>query len=110
MAMLIAPPKRTALNGGGADYGKNKLCGARGVKSFVGKIAVIKSGDGEHAHEIQKNCRTERKPTPTYKKYSEAAEMQKNKRQDADEFHFVRPGADGGEVAVAVVGIKPLGQ
>ncbi|MEI9863836.1 MAG: hypothetical protein WDN00_04650 [Limisphaerales bacterium] len=36
--------------------------------------------------------------------------MQQQERQHADEFNLVRLGADGGKIAVAMVGVEPLRQ
>ena len=110
MAMLVTPPQRAALNSGRAKHGKEKLRRARRGKCFMGKVAMIKPGDGKHPHQIQHHRRADGEPAPAREKNSEAAEVQKNKRQHADEFHFVRLGADGGNIAVAVVGVEPVNQ
>ena len=53
MAMMGCPPKRTALDTGGADRGENKLHRPRSAERFVRKIPVVKTGDGKHANGIQ---------------------------------------------------------
>lgn len=64
VSMLVTPPQGPALNRHGAEDGKQKLRRARGVKGFMGKIPVIKTGDGKHAQQVQRRGRGHGKPAP----------------------------------------------
>ncbi len=106
--VLVTPPQRTALHGGGAQDGEQKLRQPRGVERFMRKIAVIKTGHRKHPDKIHGRCHRHRRPAPAHEKHPQATEMQQNERQNADKFHFVWPGADGGQIGVAIIGIEPM--
>ena len=78
------------------------------MKSFVGKIAVVKSGDGKHPHEIEANRRGNGRPAPADPKDREAAEMKDEEGNGAEPFDAVGFGLDGGLIFVAVIRVNPL--
>src|ERR1700704_2221782 len=52
MAMMCGPPDRTTLHGRGPEQPEYELAGPRSLESAMRKVAVIKAGDGEHAHDV----------------------------------------------------------
>ena len=53
VAMVGSPPQRSALHTGGAYQGEQELHRTRGAERLVREIAVIETGQGEHAHGVE---------------------------------------------------------
>ena len=102
-----SPPERAALDGGIAQDGKDELRGARGVEGPVGKIAVIKPGDGKHAHEIE-NRRPQTagqlQPTRNTPRQPRWRKMKGMQRRQVD---AIRLCAHGIGAFREVIGVKP---
>ncbi len=56
VAVMRGPPDGPALHGRGAEHAEQELRNARSLERLVREIAVIETGDGEHAHEIQRHA------------------------------------------------------
>ncbi len=108
MAMLLRPPQGAALDGGGADDREAKLRKARGLESAMGKIAVIKSGDGEHSDHIKRERGYHCCPTPTHPNKAQATDVQTEEGKAAYPIDAIGLCFDFRDVAVAKVRVKPL--
>jgi len=108
LAVMVGPPQRPALRGGGAEHSKEELHRPRGRKTSMREITVIKSGDGEHPHPIQRHRHRHRRPTPTHPEHAKAARMEKHERSAAAEVHPVLSSASGRYIVACKVRIKPL--
>lgn len=75
VAMDACPPEGTSLEGGAAPNGHDKLEGAGGAEGAMGKIAVVETGDSEHANHVEANGDDDGGRTPTNCQDQEAAEM-----------------------------------
>lgn len=80
MAMRGSPPQGAALHGGVSDDREDELKSPRGFVRAMRKVAVIETGDCEHADEIERDRRDDRDGANTDPDYSEAAEVQKDER------------------------------
>src|SRR5271168_2290601 len=78
--MMRRPPQRAALHGGRADHREYKLRGARSLERSMRKIAVIESGDGEHADEIQRDADADRDRAPSDPNHSQAHQVNDHER------------------------------
>jgi hypothetical protein len=66
VAMMGRPPDRAALHRRGAQQAEDELTDARGLEGAVRKVAMIETGDGEHAHHVERHVTpsaTQLKPT-----------------------------------------------
>ncbi len=70
------PPERTALTCGSAQNGHDELRRATRAECAVGKIAVVESGDEEHAQHIERDSRGEGRCAHPDCKNHQASEMQ----------------------------------
>jgi hypothetical protein len=52
VSMVGSPPQWAALYGAGTDDAENELSDARSFERAMREIAVIKTGDREHAYEV----------------------------------------------------------
>jgi len=56
VSMMTGPPERAFLRTGRSKKREKKLKGAARLVGAMGKITVIRAGDGEHANEIEGNA------------------------------------------------------
>ena len=82
MAMVRGPPQRSALHGGGAEHGEHELPAARGAERAMREVAVVEGGDREHAHREEGGGEPRCKRAPAGPDRAEAAEMQRDERDD----------------------------
>src|SRR5258707_13827003 len=62
VGMMSCPPNRTALYRRGAQHGEDELPDPRGLEGAMGEIAMIEAGDGEHAHQMERDRHRQRDP------------------------------------------------
>ena len=108
LAMVISPPERPALDGGGTQHREEELHRPRGLETPMRKVAVVKPRDGEHPHPVEDHRHRHCRPTPADPEDPEASRVQQQERRAAPEVHLVRLGPGDGEVIAAVVRIEPL--
>ena len=75
MPMMISPPERSALRGGGSPQGEKELADPAGAVSFMGEVPVVDAGDSEHADEIKRDRGADRKGTPTGPDHGKTCEV-----------------------------------
>ena len=79
VTVMGSPPDRSALDGRIPQNGKQKLPYSIRLKCLMGKIPVIKSGDGKHPKDVKQNGDDNRRPAPPDPDDAQAARMQDNK-------------------------------
>jgi len=89
VAVMGGPPERSALDGGIAENREDELPEAAGLIRLVGKIAVIETRDGEHAHEIEHQRGRRRDPAPPHPDDPEAHGVQNDEGGNPQPFHPV---------------------
>jgi hypothetical protein len=81
IAMVRCPPQGPALHAGSSDGGEDELQHPRGLERAVRKVAVIKTGEREHAQRVQRHRHAYRKPRRTDPEHRQASQMQRNEGQ-----------------------------
>ncbi len=74
-AMMRRPPQRSPLGGGSPQHGKQKLADSAGFECLMGKVAVIKCCNREHAKKIGKKRNPQGDRTPSDDKNQQAGQM-----------------------------------
>ena len=64
MSVIGGPPQGPALKGGIAQNREEKLHNSVRLESPVGKITMIKSRDGKHSNDVERNGGVNRSPAP----------------------------------------------
>ena len=105
--VVRSPPHRAALHAASAPKPHNELHGAGGFKTLVGKIAVIKAGNGKHANHVHRHCNRNRNRTYANKKHAQTHQMHAQKWQYAQPVNFVL--ADIYANFINRCGVKPRG-
>ncbi len=82
--MMCRPPKRSALAGARSGDGKAELGYATGSEGTVGKISVIKPGDGEHAKEVECCGHGNGCEAPADPDHAKTHEVHSHERNDSD--------------------------
>jgi hypothetical protein len=95
MAMMRGPPDRSALHGGGAEHREDELTGARGLERAMREVAVIKTGDGEHAYRVERHGRDDSRRAHANVDHTQAGKVHSDERQhahpvDAIDLRFIR--------------------
>ena len=109
MAMGGGPPEGASLHGGISEEGENELRGARSFETAMGKVAMIESGDGEHADEVEHDGGNHGERAPADHEDKEAGEVQKNVGNRAAEIEAVTF-CDGRVVLGLIVRVPPLAE
>ncbi len=104
-AMVGGPPEGTALHGGIAEESKEKLPRPGGLETFVGEIAVIEAGHGEHADGVEQCRDDDGGPAPSHPENSQDHEMRRQKGNHPEPVDFI--GSGGQRLALTGVGVKP---
>jgi hypothetical protein len=108
MAVVVSPPKWTALHGGGAPYCQDELAKPRGAVCFVGEISVVNACDGKHSYNIQRQGYRDSSPAPSDQEYTKAAEVKEGEGEATDKFDSVGLLASGFSTTDSVIGVEPL--
>ena len=104
MSVVGGPPEGATLKCTVAYQGKYELSSPRGGKGSMGEIAVIKSGDGKHAHGVSCESNSYSYGAPTNPENSETGQMHYAEGNDAKPFDA--PLRDK-LLAMGGLGIKP---
>ena len=108
VAMMIRPPQGTALNGRTCPYGEQELAKAGRAIRLVGEVAMEDASDGEHPNHVEKEGSPHGEPAPPDPDGPEAAQMEDDEWNAADEVNAVRLGANRFGRLDGVVGVDPL--
>ncbi len=107
MAVMRRPPHRPALHGGGAGEGEKELTSAAGTKRPVREVAMIESGDREHAGEVGGDGDGYGDRAPAEPEDREATDVHESERQQTQQVHLrLRVGGS----VVAGVTVEPAQQ
>ena len=113
VAVGARPPERAALHRGISPYGHHKLKPARRLKRFVGEIPVVKTGNGKHAHEIEKRGHRECSPAEPSPNHEQAARVEKDVRDKTDRIDeigiFIEVAFAAGDDVVGIEHVKKHG-
>src|ERR1700683_3550759 len=82
VAMMRRPPDRPALHGRGTQQAEDELTDARCLEAAVREIAMIEAGDGEHAHDVQRQSDDECGPAEAYPNHRETGRVHQQKGYD----------------------------
>ena len=96
------------MHGGAGPESEKELADARGAVGFVGEVAVMNAGDGEHPDEIERDRGPDGKGAPTHPNHREAGEVQDDERHHPDQINPVGFVTHFFGAVRAVVGIDPL--
>ncbi len=80
VAMMRRPPQRPALHAGGPDGGEHELQHPRRLERAVREVAVVKTGEREHAQRVQRHRHAHRKPGRTDPEHRQAGQVQGDER------------------------------
>ena len=83
MTVMRCPPEWPALHAHGTDRSKEELHRPRGAERAMREVAVIETGQGEHAHGIQRRCYDQGHPGEANPDNSNAGDMHGNERDRA---------------------------
>jgi hypothetical protein len=95
VAVMSRPPEWATLHGGGSHHGKQELHRARSTKRLVGKIAMVKAGNGKHPQQIQAYGKADGNRTDANPEDCQAGQMQGDERYAAQPVDVLTVGIIG---------------
>lgn len=102
------PPERASLHGGISEGCEEELDGAGGLEGFVGKVAVVEAGDGEHPDEVEEDRGNDDGPIDPDPEAKEAAGVEEDEGEGPLPVDLIGELGGVGGVLAAEVGIEPL--
>ena len=90
MTMMGGPPQRPPLRAGSADERSDKLPEAGRLVRAMREIAMVDTGDRQHAHPIQHHCRADGHRTPTNPEDQQTRQMQRHERYNTQPVDVLR--------------------
>ena len=83
VTVMGSPPQRATLDRAVADAGEHELEEATGAVGAVRQVAVVKTGDGEHAHGVERHRHPHGGPAPADPDHGEAGKVDADERDQA---------------------------